>query len=727
MDQIVGKIKRIIYKNDTNNYVIAILKITDSKGIKDVKNYINIAGIINECNIDLEFIFNGACSYNKKYNNYQFDFNSYEVLMPTENDQIIDFLTSSFIKGCGKKTAKLLVDTFKENTLEAIKDINNLLSIKGISEKKALQLSSQINDFDNAKLITEKLLAMGFSVSEAYKLVNNYCNINEIIESDIYKFREYVPFAKLDSIYLLTHNRDDKLRMYYLIIETLNFYSFSNGDVYFEIKDILSLVNMKYNVSIDPDIFDEILDNLQKDNEIVIKGNFVFIKELYDSEIVISYKLKKILNQNNNKMFNLEEAINDLEIKNNIEYDINQRKAITEALSNNISIISGGPGTGKTTILKAIVSLYQMNYDLSHERLMSEVALLAPTGRASKKMSQATKLPAYTIHRYLKWNKESDSFLYDELNLKDEKLIIIDEVSMVDLKLFASLLKALKSNVKLILVGDAYQLPSVSPGLILNNMIDSELFNFIPLTKIYRQSENSYIPYLAQNIKNQDIEEDFLNKKDDYNFIKCDSNQILSSISSIVKSALAKGIDDKNMQILAPLYKGVNGIDNINYIIRDIYNPRTYKKNEIVYNDITYREGDKVIYLINDSDNNISNGDIGYITSIVKTEKKVYVTVLIDDTSLEIEKKNLLHLKHAYAISIHKSQGSEFEHVILPITNEYSHMMYNKLLYTGVSRAKSSLIIVGNPNTFIKGVMNNYATKRNTTLTENLKSIIIDI
>ena len=309
-----------------------------------------------------------------------------------------------------------------------------------------------------------------------------------------------------------------------------------------------------------------------------------------------------------------------------------------------------------------------------------------------------------------------------------QKLIVVDEVSMVDVSLFASLLRALTNDVQIILVGDAFQLPSVGPGLVLNDLIDSDLFTYIPLTKIYRQSDNSYIPYLAKEIKDLDLQEEFLTKKDDYNFINADSDSILTNLVDIVKMAKNKGIDESNLQILAPIYKGENGIDNLNVIMQNLFNPPKEDRDEIKHGDVTYREGDKVLQLVNDPDNNVYNGDIGYIEGIsivTKPRRKELVTINFDGNLVDYTRKDLVNIKHAYAISVHKSQGSEFDHVVMVIAKENFYMLYNKLIYTAVSRAKKSLILLGDPLVFSRGIQNNYAKERKTTLKETLEDLFL--
>lgn len=259
-------------------------------------------------------------------------------------------------------------------------------------------------------------------------------------------------------------------------------------------------------------------------------------------------------------------------------------------------------------------------------------------------------------------------------------------------------------------------------------MITSDLFNYIPLNQIYRQSENSYIPYLAREIKNKDLSEEFTNKKDDYNFIMIDSKNINITIKKIIEAGISKGYDENSLQILAPKYKGDNGIDVLNDMLSTIFNPRVGQR-EISYGEITYKEGDKVLQLVNDADNNVFNGDIGFISSIATINapyKREIISINFDGNIVMYQKKDLKNIKHAYAITIHKSQGSEFEHVIMPISFNYGAMLYNKILYTGVSRAKKSLILIGDAQAFYRGVMNDYGDSRKTSLMQRLIKVYLD-
>ena len=430
----------------------------------------------------------------------------------------------------------------------------------------------------------------------------------------------------------------------------------------------------------------------------------------------IAKHLLKISNRDAKRIEDIDERIEKFSESNNVVYNTDQIRAIKTSLEKNITIITGGPGTGKTTIVKAIAGLYIDMHPISERVALSELVLLAPTGRAAKRMSDVTGLPASTIHRYLKWDKNTGRFEYNEYNKHTEKLLIIDEVSMIDTELFDALLKGIDENARLVIVGDDNQLPSVGPGLILTDLINSECFNHIPLKEIYRQSAGSSIPYLCQSIKNHDLTEDSISRKEDFAFLPVDNHLVKDTVKEICKISKKRGIDENNIQILAPMYKGENGIDNLNIILQELFNPKDDRKNEIRIGDVTYREGDKVLQLVNDPDNNIYNGDIGYISSINPQNKDELLMVNFYGNGVFYKREDLINLKHAYAITIHKSQGSEFDHVIMPITMNYGRMLYNKLLYTGISRAKKSLTLLGNARAFYMGTNNDYSLNRKTDL-----------
>ncbi|MBE6147941.1 MAG: ATP-dependent RecD-like DNA helicase [Firmicutes bacterium] len=722
---IKGKFKKIVYQNDESNYVVTIFRIketNDPRMVEYINKTINATGILPNIKLEAPYILTGSYVKHPRYS-WQYSFTTFELEKPTTKSGIEEFLASSFVVGCGEATAKKIVEIYGDKALDKIKeDVNNLLVIKGMTIVKAMKIYNSVLNYEKNDQIILRLRQMGFTLEDASRILNkhNY-DIDAIMEGNLYLLKDIFDFKKIDDIYISNFDKESPLRCKECILSSMMQISFNEGSTYYFLEEIYKAVSVLYNLNIASDDFLNYMNELIDKDFITKLDKRFYLTKYYNEEKSVSRDLYWISQSKVKKITKLDEKITNIESELGITYNEEQKKAIKDGLNNNVSIISGGPGTGKTTIIKAIVKIYINEYRLSPADIMANIALLAPTGRASKKLSSSTGLPAYTIHRYLKWHKDSDSFEYDENNKLVQKLIIVDETSMIDISLMKSLICALSSDVKLILVGDIYQLPSVGPGLVLQDLINSDLFTYTPLNIIYRQSDNSYIPFLAKDIKAQNIDEEFMYKRDDYNFIACAEEEIVPKILASVKYALNKGINEDKMQILAPMYKGINGIDNLNQHLQEIFNPKDPDKEEISYGDHIYRENDKVLQLVNDSDNSVFNGDIGKIIAIYKdAQNKVIIQIDFDGNIVKYEKKDLKNITHAYAITIHKSQGSEFDHVIMPVCRAYFIMLYNKLLYTGVSRAKTSLTIIGDPRSFVSGIQNNYSGARKTSLIDKL-------
>lgn len=726
MKYIKGKIRTTIFKND-NGFFVGTFKVkeTDDETMQEfINKTITITGVILDPNEEETYILYGEYQKHERFG-FQYKIVIYDKEKPSTTDGIVEFLSSSLIKGCGEKTAQSIVDTLGEKALDLIKaNINNLYLVPNMTKTRADKIyNSLLAHSSNDDLIIE-LKNFGFTISEATKIINTYKEKTaDYLHNNLYLFKKIIDFTKLDNIYLKHFSADNETRKKECILETMKKISDLTGDIYYSREEIYSNLKTYFNLLLDSEEFTILLENLHASQFIVIENDKYYLKEYYEMEHDIASNLVMINNLPPKELKDFEMRITTLEKNLNVSYNLDQKNAIKNALQNRISIISGGPGTGKTTIINAITRLYIEMNNLSPLDCFTNIALLAPTGRASKKLAESTKLPAMTIHRYLKWNKETNDFAINEYNKNNHTLIIVDEVSMIDTFLFSSLLKGLKTNIQLILVGDTFQLPSVGAGLILNDLVASELFSYNPLEHIYRQSENSYIAYLAKEIKDHALSENFTDQKDDYNFLETQNKDITKMIKEICKISLTKGLKVDDIQILAPMYKGENGIDNLNYNLQELFNPPSDTKKELQLGDIIYREQDKVLQLVNNPDCNVYNGDIGYIKKIETKylpRKKDVITIDFDGNYVEYNKEDLYMIKHAYAITIHKSQGSEFPHVILPISKNYYKMLYNKLIYTGVSRAKKSLIIVGEINAFLMAINNDYSSNRKTTLKEVL-------
>ena len=726
MTYIKGNYRKSIFTSD-KGYVIGLFKIKETDN-EELKMYINkiitFTGYFHELNLDDMYIFKGDVVEHPKYG-LQFNVVEYERLKPADEDGLVAFLSSDLFKGIGEKLAKSIVDTLGKNVLdEILKDESCLLLVPKMTSKKAHTIYETLMKYEESHQIIVYLTELGFNMKDALDIYNTYKSETIIhIEHNPYCLTDFISFLKVDEIALkLNIDAFDERRIKACIIYMMKKLLFTNSDTYLEYDEILESVFNYLKIDLNIDDFDLYLEELINENKIILLDNKYYLKEMYDSEINIINTIKYLENKKIDKLF-LDNRIEELERVNNIKYNDKQKEAIKKSLENNITIITGGPGTGKTTIIKAICELYQNIFQLSYEELTNRIALLAPTGRASKRMSESTKLPASTIHRFLKWNKESNEFLVNEYNKNDHHLIIVDEVSMIDLNLLDSLFKGLTKNIKLVLVGDHHQLPSVGPGNILKDLIESDLIDTIYLDTLYRTDENSYITTLAHEIKDNNLSDSFLEAKGDYTFLKCHS--IKDNLKNLCLQLIAKGYDYKRVQIMAPMYAGVNGIDNLNKELQNIFNPKT-NQNEIKYGDVIFRENDKILQLVNLPEENIYNGDIGIIKNIVKIENKTFIYIDFDGNLVKYETKDLNKITHGFVISIHKSQGSEFEVVIMLISNSYKRMLYKKLIYTGITRAKRKLILVGDPDAFLYAVNNNSEKNRKTNLLEQLKNNILN-
>ncbi len=724
MISIKGNMRYIIYESNTGYKVGQFhIKATDAPELQDFKNKtITFTGYFPELNKEDTYTFKGEYVYHERYG-YQFAVKEYIKEKPEGKEAVIEFLASPLIKGCGEKTAMKIVDVLGEDALKIIKETpEKLLLVPKMSEKKAQEIYKSVLHYQEKDDMILNLQKMGFTLKETLLLVEEYeSDLKEILENNIYKLTEFIDFKKIDKIYLDTGDKNSDIRVLACINEALKRLEFLNGDTYHYKEDIIKFLNKEFNIPLTN--IDTYLESLRKDKVIYILEDKIFLFDTYIMEKNIAENLYLIATSPSRGIKKFENKMALLQDELQVRYNSGQKEAILKALDNNVCIITGGPGTGKTTIINAIVKLIIREHNLSNLDILASIALLAPTGRASKKMSESTNLPAMTIHRFLKWNQETNTFQVNEDNKNFQKFIIVDEVSMIDTSLFDALLKGIYSNVKLILVGDANQLPSVGAGLILNDLIDSKCFAHVELSEIYRQSANSYIPDLAKEIREYNVTTNFLEQKDDYNFLNVDNSKIKDTIRQICLMSKEKGLDEKTLQILAPMYKGENGIDNLNFVLQNLFNPKEDGKKEIKIGDVIYRVKDKVLQLVNDPDNNVYNGDIGYIHKIEKDgNNKDVVTIDFDGNYIEYKKDDMINVKHAYAMTIHKSQGSEFNHVIMIVSSSYRKMLYNKLIYTGVSRAKKSLVIIGSPNSFLEATKNSYSTKRKT----NLKQMIMN-
>ena len=720
MSYIKGTISKIIYRNNSNGYTVGLIKIKESD--EEVGKIETFTGVLPEFNEKTIYQLNGTFTTHNKYG-YQFQVDSFEIVLPEKKDELVDFLSSDLFP-IGEKTAKKIVGSFGEDTIDVI--LNNkekLLEIPRLGIERINKINNILKEYQSTSNIVLELNRMGFNTKDSLMLLNKYKDkVIRIIDNNIYDLIDNINlnFKEIDTIAINNkYDLYDERRVEALIIYLLNEITFEQGDTYSFFQEIYNSI-IKYLPDLKSEDLEYYLIKLSKQKRVVIKKEKYYLKELYDAEEYIADRIYRLNNMERRKLPKLKEKIKELEQKIGITYDESQKNAIINSLNNNFTITTGGPGTGKTTIIKGIIRMLVDTCHISPQN----IALLAPTGRASRKLIEVCNIPAYTIHKYLGWDKDNNTFSHNEINVCKEEYIIVDEASMIDTMLMFSLLKGTRLDSKFIFIGDYYQLPSVSQGQVLKDMIDSEVLDVIKLNNLYRQKDGNYIIDLAHEIKNKELSDNFLTKKEDYNFIEVDNDYVLTSIKDIILKALEKGYREKDIQVLAPMYKSQNGIDNLNKMLQEIFNPKSNDKNELTVGNKTYREGDKVLELVNDSDNSISNGDLGYIINITNKEKndnkKNEIIVDFDGNIVSFSPDKFINITHGYAISVHKSQGGEFNMVIIPFVNSFKRMLYNKLIYTAVTRAKSKLILIGSREAFVYGVNNDYVNNRKTTLKEML-------
>lgn len=723
--RMVGQVDAIYFENPTNFYkVIRILVDLDQSDFTLASEYV-VTGQFAVLHMDTDYEFFGTIVNHPKYGE-QLNVSRYQQLSPTSEMGLIEYLSSQRFKGIGMTLAERIVEHLGVDAIETIiQSPECLKEIPGLTKKVADSLIQTLMENQGTERIFIQLTEWGFGPKLSEKIYqkfqsqtidlikeNPYCLIENI---------EGISFSKADS--LAEQLGIDSLSPYRLMagIYTVIYQVCMNeGDTYVDQSTALlkarDLLEQSRSVLISEQSLQEALDQAVAEQKIVQIDQKLMLNTLFYAEANIARRFQELLKYDDVEKYQdeeIEQQMKQLIKETGMTYDQIQVNAIETAIKSPISIITGGPGTGKTTLIKAIIGLHAKLNDIDLTKASrtfeeSGILLAAPTGRAAKRMSDTTGLKASTIHRLIGFNRETT--IEDlELNELEGSLIIIDEMSMVDTWLMNWLLKAIPYHMQIIFVGDRDQLPSVGPGQVFADIIDSGKIPTITLQKIYRQAAESSIIHLAHHIRNGALPQNFMEKQADRSFIPAQTNQISSVLHKIVTYALDKGFDANTMQVLAPMYKGPAGINALNEMLQSLLNPPKVKKREVEYFETIFRVGDKVIQLVNNADVGIYNGDIGTIEAIFtekETEsKKLEILVCFDDDREQVYyRSDLDQLKLAYCTSIHKAQGSEYDLVILPLVDLHSRLLRKDLLYTAVTRAQTSLVMVGNPQSFVKAV-----------------------
>ena len=726
---IEGAVEEIIFRNDGNGYTVFYFEHSDMHTV--------CVGKFLQISVGAHLKLEGNFVTNAKYGE-QFQVDSFETLYPTSKEGIRKYLGSGLIKGVGPVTAKAIVDVFKEDTLNVIEFApKELANVRGISERKAEMIGEAFRELKHLQNTVIFLQGYGLTVNMAIKIFEVYQNKTvEIIKENPYKLVEDVEgigFATADKIARsLGIDRRSEFRIRAGFLYCLTDASEKNGHTYLPKEDLFKNVSKLLEIEED-ESFKKVLEDLIFDrtvtNTFIFPHDAVMLTKYFYYERSIADKLALLCCSLTNTELNVDNEIKHFEEVNKITFHPDQKKAIINAVNSGVSIITGGPGTGKTTIVKCIIELL--------EAQRKKILLTAPTGRAAKKLSEATERDARTIHRALQVDFRSKRFIFNEQNPLPYNVIIVDEVSMVDVPLMCNLLKAVARDTKLIFVGDKDQLPSVGAGNVLEDMLTSGVISVAELTQIYRQSEKSLIISNAHKINEGEMPE-IDNKSQDFFFdAKVELEDIKTTIVNMVTTRIPKfnGIDSIKIQVLAPLKAGVCGIENLNRELQAKLNPPKNFRKELTVGQTIFREGDKVMQMSNNYDlewtrqvglytengAGVFNGDIGYIHSIDVQTGEVEIW-FEDGRECIYPRTELSQLSLAYAITIHKSQGSEFDVVIIPIISGPSLILNRNLIYTAVTRAKKMVVLVGEKKNLKRMIGNKFILKRHTAL----KKLLID-
>ena len=715
--ELKGSVEDIIFRNKSNGYSVLTLY---CDGIA-----LTAVGSISDVSIGDELRLIGVWKNNPNYGE-QFAFDYYEHQLPSGSAAIFKYLSSRAIKGIGARMAKRIVDAFGDNTLEVMKNQpDRLTEIKGISAEKAKFISEEINRSFGMKEILIQLEKYNISALEAVRIWKSYGDTAvSVIEDNPYVLcgdPVFVPFEKADRIAgILGKPTNDNYRLRSGIIYIIS-YNAGNGHTCLPLDKLVSAAS-KFLI-IEPETISSVISEMTDDASLICDDiddrTFVFLPSYYKSEFYCADRLNMMLTIPAERINGGELALQLFEQSEGISYAELQRKAILEALSGGLLILTGGPGTGKTTTLNAIIRLY--------DQCGLKVMLAAPTGRAAQRMTEVTGVEAKTIHRLLEveWDKnDRPRFTKNERNPLNCDAMILDEMSMVDITLFESLLRALPLGCRLIMVGDSDQLPSVGAGNVLGDLIESGKIPAVRLTEIFRQSMQSLIITNAHRIVHGEMPE--IRRTDNDFFFMCESDKtkIAEKIVALYTQRLPSAYKYdplSDIQVLCPGRKGELGVTELNKKLQQVVNPPEKGKDEIRTPLYVLRKGDKVMQTKNNYDlpwlrddgtegAGIYNGDIGVIESIDKPSG--ISEIRFDDKVVTYNSDNLLNVELAYAATVHKSQGSEFRAVIMPMYYGAPQLYYRNLLYTAVTRAKEKIILVGNVSTLRTMVDNNKKTKR---------------
>ena len=729
-----GSLVQEIFYNEENQYGVFLLRVSETSEELDTDEVVVVGNMVLPHPDETVKVY-GEWKEHPKYGR-QYEVRRMKKELPRTREAVVKYLSSGLFSGVGKKTAEKIVDYLGPAALERATDPEVLLQVPGLSKKRAQTIAEGLQEHRLLEQALVQLYQYGLGPATALKVVQTYKEQTmQVIRENPYRLIEEVEgigFRRADEIARKSGMALDAAERFQAAAQfALRESCLSQGHVYVTAEElnrqIDRLLYPQAEATFPYEERERHLEYLIEEERIIEDHDKYYLPSLFYAEHGVAIRVRDWLDcdREPTPAHEMYRAVGEVEEALGVSYAERQREAMIQAMDSPLMVLTGGPGTGKTTVIKGICHLFAKLHECSLDPADYEasekpfpVRLAAPTGRAAKRMSEATGLPAMTIHRLLGWKGEF--FERDADHPIEGSLLIVDEVSMLDIWLANQLFRAVPRDMQVILVGDDDQLPSVGPGRVLQDLLAVSHIPRVELTDIYRQEEGSSIVRLAHHLKSGQTPEDLMHPQPDRRFFPCSRDQTVDVVLSTYRQAIKKGYTLFDVQVLAPMYKGPAGVNRLNEELQRVINPPDSGRKELKWGETVFRHGDKVLQLVNHVEHPVYNGDMGKISAIDEKAGKddPVLWVQFDKQEVPYKRSQLNQLSLAYACSVHKAQGSEFAIVIFPVLMAYRRMLQRNLIYTGITRSKSYLILCGERDALDFGVKRQRREERNSQLTE---------